>query len=347
MTQIAAWGATAADSGLGPLTIERRDLRADDVAVEIAYCGVCHSDLHTTRNDWHMTRYPIVPGHEITGRVTAVGLDVTKFKVGDRVAVGTVVGSCRHCHACESDLEQYCVEGSTETFGAVDKIDGTITQGGYSKSIVAPEHFVLRVPEGLDLARAAPLLCAGATTWSPLRHWKVGPGSKVGVIGLGGLGHMGVKLAKGLGADVTVFTSSAGKAADAQKLGADHVILSSDQDAMQAAMGRFDFLLDTIPVAHDLSPYLPLLTLQGTICLVGAIDMLPSFHSFMILANRRSLAGSGVAGIAETQELLDFCAEKNILPECEMIRMDQINDAFARMEKADVKYRFVIDMATL
>jgi uncharacterized zinc-type alcohol dehydrogenase-like protein len=347
MTAIAAWGATAPDSGLAPFSIDRRTLRAEDVAIDIAYCGVCHSDLHAAQNDWGRTNYPFVPGHEIVGTVSAVGSGVTGFKVGDKAAIGTIVDSCRHCDSCEDHEEQYCREGVTGTYNSRDRVDGTPTHGGYSRSIVAAESYVLHIPDGLDFARAAPLLCAGITSYSPLKNWNVGPGSKVGVIGLGGLGHMGVKFAKALGAEVTMITTSPAKGEDALKLGADHVLISTDKTAMRAAARSFDFLLDTIPVQHDVTPYLVLLDKQGTLCIVGAIDMLPSFHSGLLLMGQKAVAGSAVGGIAQTQEMLDFCAAKGILPECEMIRMDEINHAFERMEKADVKYRFVIDMATL
>ena len=347
MTATQSWAATAPESGLAPLSIDRRALRDEDVAIDIAFCGVCHSDLHAARNDWGRTTYPFVPGHEIVGTVREVGAAVTKFRAGDRVAIGTVVDSCRKCDACADDEEQYCREGVTGTYNAKDRIDGTTTYGGYSSSIVVAEPYVLRVPEGLDMARTAPLLCAGITTYSPLKNWNVGPGSKVGVIGLGGLGHMGVKFAKALGAEVTMITTSPEKGADAQKLGADHVLVSTDKAAMKAATRSFDFLLDTIPVAHELTPYLLLLDRQGTLCIVGAIDMLPSFHSGLLLQGQKAVAGSGVGGIAQTQEMLDLCAEKGILAECEIIAMGDINAAFERMEKADVKYRFVIDMATL
>ncbi len=347
MTATAAWGTSAPADDLAPLTIDRRALREEDVAIDITHCGVCHSDLHAARNDWGRTNYPFVPGHEIVGIVSAVGSKVTTFKVGDRAAVGTVVDSCRHCDACHDDEEQYCRETATGTYNSKDRIDGSPTFGGYSKSIVVAEPYVLRIPESLDMARAAPLLCAGITTYSPLKNWNVGPGSKVGVIGLGGLGHMGVKFAKALGAEVTMITTSPEKGADAQKLGADHVLVSTDKAAMRAATRSFDFLLDTIPVAHELMPYLMLLDRQGTLCIVGAIDMLPSFHSGLLLGGQKAVAGSGVGGIAQTQEMLDLCAEHGILAECEIIPMDGIVDAFARMERADVKYRFVIDMSTL
>ena len=347
MTATATWAATAPESGLAPLSIDRRALRAEDVAIDIAFCGVCHSDLHAARNDWGRTTYPFVPGHEIVGTVSAVGAGVTKFAIGDRVAIGTIVDSCRHCDACEDHEEQYCREGMTGTYNGKDRVDGTTTYGGYSKSIVVAEPYVLRVPDGLDMARTAPLLCAGITTYSPLKNWNVGPGSRVGVIGLGGLGHMGVKFAKAMGAEVTIITTSPEKGADAQKLGADNVLVSTDKAAMKAATRSFDFLLDTIPVAHELTPYLQILDRQGTLCIVGAIDLLPTFHSGLLLGSQRAVGGSAVGGIAQTQEMLDLCAAQGIYPECEMIRMDEIEHAFGRMEKADVKYRFVIDLATM
>jgi uncharacterized zinc-type alcohol dehydrogenase-like protein len=347
MTATPAWGATAPESGLAPFTIDRRELRDEDVAIDIAFCGVCHSDLHAARNDWGRTRYPFVPGHEIVGTVRDVGAAVTRFRPGDRVAVGTIVDSCRHCDACEDHEEQYCREGMTGTYNGKDRIDGSTTYGGYSQSIVVAEPYVLAMPEGLDLARAAPLLCAGITTYSPLKNWNVGPGSRVGVIGLGGLGHMGVKFAAALGAEVTMITTSPEKGEDARKLGASKVLVSTDKEAMKAATRSFDFLLDTIPVAHDVARYLHLLDRQGTLCIVGAIDMLPTFHTGLLLGNQRAVSGSGVGGIAQTQEMLELCAANDIHAECEVIPMVEINQAFERMEKADVKYRFVIDMATL
>lgn len=347
MTATAAWGATAPDSGLNPLSIDRRDLRDEDVAIDIAYCGVCHSDLHVARNDWGRSSYPFVPGHEIVGTVRAVGKGVTRFKAGDRVAIGTVVDSCRACDACHDGEENYCREGVTGTYNSKDRIDGSPTYGGYSAAIVVAEPFVLRLPDGLDMAAAAPLLCAGITTYSPLKNWNVGPGTRVGVIGLGGLGHMGVKLAKALGAEVTMITTSPGKGEDAMRLGADHVLLSTDRTAMRAAGRSFDFLLNTIPVKHDVTPYLLLLDRKGTLCLVGMIDMLPGFHSGLLLGGQKAVAGSGVGGIAQTQEMLDFCAERGIVSEIELIPVSAINQAYERMEQADVKYRFVIDMATL
>ena len=347
MTATKAWGANAPTAVLDSFEIDRRALRDEDVAIEIAYCGVCHSDLHAARNDWGRTNYPFVPGHEIVGTVSAVGSAVSKFKVGDRVAVGTVVDSCRHCDACEEGEENYCRHGSTGTYNGKDRIDGSPTFGGYSAAIVVAEPFVLRLPDNLDMAAAAPLLCAGITTYSPLKNWNVGPGTRVGVIGLGGLGHMGVKFAKALGAEVTMITTSPAKGDDAKKLGADHVLISTDKAAMKAATRSFDFLLDTVPVQHDVTPYLYLLDKQGTLCIVGMIEMMPSFHSGLLLGGQRAVAGSGVGGIAQTQEMLDLCGEKGIVAEIEVVPMAGINQAFERMERADIKYRFVIDMATI
>lgn len=334
-------------AALAPFAFERRALRSNDVSMEILYCGVCHSDLHTVRNDWGWSYYPIVPGHEIVGRVLDVGPDVTRYKVGDHVAVGCMVDSCMECDQCHHGEEQLCREGNTGTYAGQDRITGENTQGGYSKHLVVREEFCLRVPEGLDLAKAAPLLCAGITTYSPLRTWNVGPGSRVAVIGLGGLGHMAVKLAVGLGADVTVLSRSMAKEADALALGADRLLASSDAEAMAQSANGFDLIIDTIPVKHDVNPYLPLLDVDGTLVLVGQVGPLHELTTVPLLLGRRRIAGSPIGGIRETQEMLDFCAKKNILPDCEMIRMDQINEAFERMEKADVRYRFVIDMASL
>lgn len=341
------YAAQSADSPLAPFEFTRRELRPDDVAMDILYCGVCHSDLHTARNDWGGSVYPAVPGHEIVGRVTAVGSAVTRTQPGQIVAVGCLVDSCGHCDQCRHDLENYCREGWTGTYNGQDRVTGDNTMGGYSRHIVVRDHFVLRVPEGLDIARVGPLLCAGITTWSPMRHWGVGPGTRVGVVGLGGLGHMAVKLAVALGAHVTVCSRSPGKEADAFELGADAVLISSDDDAMAAAVNKFDFIIDTIPVKHDINPYLPLLDYDGTLVLVGQIGPLAEPHTQPLVFGRRSIAGSLIGGIAETQEMLDFCARKGIMPDVEMIRMDQINEAFERMERSDVHYRFVIDMATL
>jgi uncharacterized zinc-type alcohol dehydrogenase-like protein len=332
---------------LAPYEFERRALRANDVALEILYCGVCHSDLHTARNDWGWSYYPIVPGHEIVGRVLAVGPAVTRYKAGDQVAVGCMVDSCQNCDQCRKGEEQLCREGSTGTYAGADRISGEHTHGGYSKHIVVREEFCLRIPAGLDLARAAPLLCAGITTYSPLRTWNVGPGSRVGVIGLGGLGHMAVKLAVGMGADVTVLSRTKDKEADALALGASRLLASQDEAAMAAAASTMDLIIDTVPVKHDINPYTVLLDVDGTLVLVGQIGPLAEPNTVPLLLGRRRVAGSPIGGIRETQEMLDFCAKKNILPECEMIQMDQINHAFERMERADVRYRFVIDMASL
>jgi uncharacterized zinc-type alcohol dehydrogenase-like protein len=334
-------------SPLAPYEFERRELRPNDVAMEILYCGVCHSDLHTARNDWGWSYYPIVPGHEIVGRVIEVGPEVSRYKVGDHVAVGCMVDSCQVCDQCHKGEEQLCREGNTGTYASTDRVTGEHTHGGYSKHLVVREQFCLRVPEGLDLAKTAPLLCAGITTYSPLRTWNVGPGSRVGVIGLGGLGHMAVKLAVGLGADVTVLSRTKDKEADALELGADRLLVSSDAAAMATAASGFDLIIDTVPVKHDLDPYIPLLDVDGTLVIVGQIGPMAEMNTVPMLLGRRRVAGSPIGGIAETQEMLDFCAKKNILPECEMIRMDQINEAYERMERADVRYRFVIDMATL
>lgn len=347
MTKAIGYAAQGPHAPLAPFVFERRDLRSDDVALDILYCGVCHSDLHQARNDWKNSVYPVVPGHEIIGRVTAIGGDVTGIAVGDLAAIGCMVDSCMACVDCLDDHEQYCAKGSTLTYNGKDRRDGSITFGGYSDQIVARDHFVIKLPDGLDPARAAPLLCAGITTWSPLRRWNVGPGTRVAVAGLGGLGHMGVKLAVGLGAEVTVLTTSPGKIEDALAVGAHHVLLTSDAGAMKAAIRSFDMVLDTIPVAHDVAPYLRLLATRGVHVIVGAIDMLPEIHSGLLLSGQKSLAGSGIGGIAETHELLEFCAKKGILPITETIAIRDIAQAYDRMERNDVKYRFVIDMASL
>lgn len=348
MSQTRAYAAHADDQPLAPFTFERRQPRPDDVAIEILYCGVCHSDLHFARDDWGMSRYPVVPGHEIVGRVTAVGDEVSKFQVGDLVGVGCMVDSCRHCQPCRDGVEQFCLEGFTMTYGSDDRHDGSLTQGGYSDSIVVSEHFVLRMPEGIDLASAAPILCAGITTYSPLRHYGVKAGHKVGVIGMGGLGHMGVKLAKALGAEVTVFTRSEAKVEEARHHGADHVVISGDPEQMEAVAETFDFMLDTVPVQHDLNPYLAALKYDGTHILVGLLDPIePAIEGFNLVFKRRVLAGSLIGGVPETQELLDLCAEQGITCDVEMIDIQDINTAYERMQKGDVRYRFVIDMQSL
>ena len=341
------YAAATADAPMAPWTFERRELRVNDVAIDIKYCGVCHSDLHQARNDWGWSTYPVVPGHEIVGVVAAVGPDVKKYKEGDRVAVGCMVDSCMTCDQCGKGEEQLCRHGNTQTYNGRDRQDGSPTYGGYSSAIVVREEFVLSVPDALDLGPAAPLLCAGITTWSPLRTWGVKEGSRVGVIGLGGLGHMAVKLAHGLGAKVTVLSRTADKEADARALGADALLVSSDKEAMKAARDSLDLIIDTVPVEHDLQPYLPLLDVDGTIVLVGQLGPIPKLSSLPLLLGRRRISGSPIGGIKETQEMLDFCAEKGILPEIEMIRMDEINHAFERMEESDVRYRFVIDMSSL
>ncbi|MFZ1245753.1 MAG: NAD(P)-dependent alcohol dehydrogenase [Azonexus sp.] len=346
--KVLGFAAQSASAALSPLRFERRDLRPDDVEIEILYCGVCHSDLHMARNDWGWSFYPIVPGHEIIGRVVSVGAAVNKFKVGESVGVGCMVDSCQHCSPCEQGLEQYCEEGHTLTYGSKDRINGMPTYGGYSEKIVATERFVVKVPDGLDLAGAAPLLCAGITTWSPLRHWKVGPGSRVAIVGLGGLGHMGIKLAKALGAEVTLFTRSPGKEGDARRLGADHIVLSTDAKQMRAAKNNFDLIIDTVPYQHDVNPYLPTLSLNGTLVLVGLLgDLAPTLSTVPLILGRKAVAGSVIGGIAETQEMLDFCGQHNITSDIEIINMQDINGAYERMLKSDVKYRFVIDIATL
>lgn len=340
----------SATGELVPFKFERRNPRPSDVVMDNLYCGICHSDIHSARNEWGWTTYPFVPGHEIIGRVKAVGGKIMKFKVGDLVGVGCLVDSCRHCASCNDGLEQYCENGFTGTYGGEDKIGGTahkMTFGGYSDKITVDERFVLRIPENLDPAAAAPLLCAGITTYSPLKHWKVGPGQKVGIIGLGGLGHMGVKFADAMGAKVVMITTSPKKGNDARKLGADEVLLSTDAQAMQAAKGSFDFLLNTIPVGHDTDPYMNLLKRDGTMVIVGSVEPLKHVNGIPFIMGRRSMAGSLIGGLPETQEMLDFCSKHNIVCDIEKIAMKDVNKAYDRTVKSDVKYRFVIDMATL
>lgn len=342
------YAAQSATTPLAPMSFERRSPRADDVAIDILYCGVCHSDIHQARNEWGIAVYPLMPGHEIVGKVTAVGASVTAHKVGDLVGVGCMVDSCRHCTACQANLEQYCLEGPTMTYATPDRVDGSNTMGGYSDSIVVSEHFVVKIPAKLDLASAAPILCAGITTYSPLKHYGVKAGDKVGILGMGGLGHMGIKFAKAMGAEVTLFTRSASKAEEGRRQGADHVIVSTDAEQMKAAAGHFDFLLDTIPVQHDLNPYLDVLRFDGVHILVGLIEPVdPPVNAAKLVLGRKVLAGSLIGGIAETQEVLDFCAEHGITCDIEMLDIRQINEAYTRMIAGDVKYRFVIDMATL
>jgi uncharacterized zinc-type alcohol dehydrogenase-like protein len=330
---------------LKPFELDRRELGSKDVQINIEYCGVCHSDIHMAHNDWGMSQYPLVPGHEVIGRVKAVGSDVTGFQEGDLVGVGCMVDSCRECDSCENDLEQFCEKGMVMTYGSPDPIMGGITHGGYSTQVVVDQDFVLKVSDKLDVKAVAPLLCAGITTYSPLRHWKVEKGQKVGVIGLGGLGHMGVKFAAAMGAYVVMITTSPDKAADAKRLGAHEVLISTDDKQMAAHAGSFDLLLNTVPVAHDINPYLPLLKNEKTMVCVGATPL--EVHSMGLVFGRKKIAGSLIGGIKETQEMLDFCAEYNIVSDVEMIDMQDINAAFERVMKSDVKYRFVIDMRSL
>ncbi len=346
-TKTAAYAALSAKTPIEPFTIERRAPRANDVAIEILFCGVCHSDIHQARDEWGGSIFPMVPGHEIVGRVSSVGSAVTNFKAGDLAGVGCMVDSCRVCASCKDGEEQYCNNpGATLTYNGRDKL-GEVMQGGYSTSIVVDESFVLHISDKLDLAATAPLLCAGITTYSPLRHWKVGKSSKVGVMGLGGLGHMGLKFAHAFGAHVVQFTTSQNKVADAKKLGADEVVISTDATQMAAHAGTFDFILDTISAEHDVAGYLHLLKRDGVLCMVGAPEAPLSVPVFSLLGRRASLAGSGIGGIRETQEMLDFCAEHGIVSDIEMIPIQKINEAYARMLKNDVKYRFVIDTNSL
>ncbi len=335
-------------TNLSPMRIERPAPGPQDVGITVLFCGVCHSDLHQARNDWKNTVYPCMPGHEIIGRVTAVGDQVTKFSLGDSVGVGCMIDSCGTCVACREHLEQYCEgpRGPTMTYNGPFKPDGSNTFGGYSTHLVVPERFVLRIPHGLDLEAAAPLLCAGVTTYSPLRHWQVRPGQRVGIVGLGGLGHVAVKLATAMGAAVTVFSTSAEKEADARRFGATGFVLSTDKNALQALALTFDLILSTVPDAHDINPYIPTLKRDATLVVVGALGPFakPTDNS-QVAFHRRSVAGSLIGGIAETQEVLDFCATHGILPEVEIIPMSGINDAFKRMERGEVRYRQVIDVA--
>lgn len=348
MSQARAYGAQSPSSGLAPLNIERREPRPDDVAIEILYCGVCHTDIHFAHNDWGFTEYPLVPGHEIIGRVTATGAGVSGFREGDIVGVGCMVDSCRECSACNDGLEQYCLEGCVVTYNGHDRHDGSTTYGGYSESIVVSERFVVRVPDALDPAAAAPLLCAGITTYSPLRHYGVRAGHRVGVVGMGGLGHMGIKFAKALGAEVTVFTRSDAKVEEARRQGADRVVVSSDREQMKGIAGYLDFILDTVPVQHDLNPYLTALKYDGMHILVGLLEPVePPLNAGALVAQRKVLAGSLIGGMPETQEVLDFCAEHGIACDVEMLDIRNINDAYERVQRGDVRYRFVIDMATL
>ncbi|MEI8010923.1 MAG: NAD(P)-dependent alcohol dehydrogenase [Candidatus Omnitrophota bacterium] len=345
---VSGYGAKAARMKLAPLSFTRRDPRDNDVVIDILYCGVCHSDLHQVRDDWGKGIYPMVPGHEIIGRVISAGKKVRRLKAGDLVGVGCMVDSCQHCEPCEQGLEQYCEEMPTYTYNVLDRHDKLPAYGGYSDKIVVADKFVVKIPKGLDLKGAAPLLCAGITTWSPLRHWKVGKKSNVAVVGLGGLGHMALKFAKALGAEVTLITRSPGKESDARRLGARQVVLSADKKQMDAVKGTFDLIIDTVPYAHDLNLYLPALSISGTLVLVGFLgDVKPMLNTVPLIMGRKSVAGSVIGGMAETQEMLDYCGKHGIISDVEVIKIQDINKAYERMLKSDVKYRFVIDMASL
>ena len=343
-----AYAAHDAKSALVPFDYTPRTLRDHDVQINVLFCGVCHSDLHQARNEWSNTLFPVVPGHEIVGRVSAVGSHVSRYKIGDLVGVGCMVDSCRSCPSCDEGLEQYCENGFTGTYNGQDRQTGATTYGGYSTDMVVDQDFVLRVPENLDPAGVAPLLCAGITTYSPLRQWGAGPGKKVGIVGLGGLGHMGVKLARAMGAHVVLFTTSISKVEDAKRLGAHEVVISRNPDEMAQHTNSFDFILNTIAAQHDLNPFLNLLRRDGTLTLVGAPEHdHPSPQVFNLIMKRRRIAGSLIGGIAETQEMLDFCGQHGITSDIELIPMQQINQAFERMLKSDVKYRFVVDINSL
>ncbi|GAB3028358.1 NAD(P)-dependent alcohol dehydrogenase [Niabella terrae] len=345
--QVNAFGTEGPEADLQPMQITRREVQEKDVEIEILYCGVCHSDLHTARNEWHGTVYPNVPGHEIVGRISKTGSGVSKFKVGDLAAVGCMVDSCRECPSCKSGNEQYCEQGSTLTYNSPDKHLPQQTFGGYSERVVVDEDFVLKVPKNLDLAATAPLLCAGVTTWSPLRHWQIGPGMRVGIVGIGGLGHMGVKFARAMGAEVIVLTTSDSKIEDAKRLGADEVILSTDPAQMKAAANSLHFILDCVSASHDINAYLKLLKTDGTLVLVGAPEHPLPVAAFSLIPARKSFAGSTIGSIQETQEMLDFCGTHQITADIELIQIQDINTAYERLLNGDVKYRFVIDMASL
>lgn len=347
MSATKAYAAQNATTPLEPWTLDRRDPKPHDVAMEILFCGVCHSDLHFARNEWGMSVYPIVPGHEIVGRVTAVGDHVKKFKVGDLAGIGCLVDSCRECDNCKEGMEQYCTGGAVFTYNGNERDGSGNTYGGYSKAIVAHEDFVLHISDKLDLAATAPLLCAGITTYSPLRHWNVGKGMRVGILGLGGLGHMGVKFAVSMGAEVTMLSHSPSKEADAKRLGAHKFILTSDEEQTKTVAGYFDFILDTVSAQHDYNFYLGLLRTNGVMVCVGVPPAPTAVHAMSLIFYRHTLAGSLIGGLPETQEMLDYCATHNIVSDIELIRMDQINEAYERMLKGDVRYRFVIDMNSL
>ncbi len=345
--EIKAIGAVNSAEPMHLLNIPRRDLQPDDVQFDILYCGICHSDLHQIKNDFGFSNYPMVPGHEIVGRVTAVGSDVTRFKVGDLAGVGCIVDSCGGCPACQRDLQQFCENGTTLSFNTPDKHLGGMTFGGFSQTYVCKESSTLQMPESLDLAAAAPLLCAGITVYSPLKHWNVGPGKKVGILGIGGLGHVAIRIAKAMGAEVVVLTSSDAKVEDAKRLGADAAVLTKDPEQMAAYAGKLDLVLDTVSAQHDINTYLNLLAIDGSVVLVGLPAEPLEVGAFNVVHGRRSFSGSNIGGIAETQEMLDFCAKHGITADIEMVNADEVNEAFERLEKGDVKYRFVVDMTTL
>jgi len=347
MNTIKAYGTESTKDDLKEMTIERRDVLENDVKIDILYCGVCHSDIHAAKNDWGNTKYPLVPGHEIVGKVTDVGSKVKNYKKDDLVGVGCMVDSCQECAPCEADLEQFCEKGMVGTYNGKNKHTGKQTFGGYSTTVTVREEFVLKIPTNLDTKAVAPLLCAGITTYSPLNHWNVKKGDKVGVVGLGGLGHMGIKFAHAMGAETIMITTSPDKAKDAKRLGADDVIISKNDDEMKAHKNSFDFILNTVPVKHDINPYLNLLKIDATMCMVGAIEPLEPMHGGSLIMGRKRVAGSLIGGIKETQEMLDFCGEHNITSDIEMIDMQEINKAFERVTDSDVKYRFVIDMESL
>jgi uncharacterized zinc-type alcohol dehydrogenase-like protein len=347
MIQAKGYAAQDAQTDLAPWDFQRRDVGPHDVQFDIQFCGVCHSDLHQIKNDWFPGIFPMVPGHEIVGRVVKVGSHVTKFKVGDLAGTGCMVDSCQVCENCKQDLEQYCLEGGTYTYNSMERDGSSPTYGGYSNTIVVREEFVLHISDKLNLAAVAPLLCAGITTYSPLRYWKVGKGHKLAVLGLGGLGHMAVKFGVAFGAEVTVLSTSPKKEEDAKKLGAHHFVVTTDEAQVKAAMGTFDFILDTVSAEHDFNMYLSLLKTNGTMICVGLPSKPAEVAAFSLLGGRRSLAGSNIGGIAETQEMLDFCAENNIVSDIELVDIKDITNAYERMLKGDVRYRFVIDMATL
>lgn len=347
MKNIKAYGTYSATDRLEPMNIERRKLQSQDIEIKILYCGVCHSDIHTARSEWGTAKYPVVPGHEIVGEIINLGNEVSNFTLGEIVGVGCMVDACRNCDSCEHGLEQYCENGAVMTYGGKDKFLGGHTLGGYSEKIIVDKNFVLKIPGNLDASKVGPLLCAGITTWSPLKHWKVKKGDKVGVIGLGGLGHMGIKFAAALGAKVVMITTSPEKAKDAKYLGAHEVLISKNEEQMKVHRNSFDFLLNTIPVGHNVDPYTMLLKRDATMVLVGAIEPLTHVNGGILVSKRKNIAGSLIGGIAETQEMLDFCGKHQILPEVEMINIQNVNEAWDRVVRSDVKYRFVIDMKSL